>query len=38
MRRVYIDTLTGFTYPGKQKDLQLVYCGEKYFQLKLVNI
>ena len=31
--------MTGFTYPDKQKYFpQLVYCGEKDFQLKFVDI
>ena len=38
MGRTRVSALTGFTYPERQKSfLQLVYCGEKYSQLKLVN-
>ena len=38
-RKVHVGALTEFTYPGKQKSFsQLVYYGEKYLELKLVNI
>jgi len=39
MECVYIDALIGFTYPIRQNSFsQFVYYGEKYPQLKLVNI
>jgi len=39
MRKIHVGTLTEFTYRGKRKGFpQLVYCGEKYSQLKLMNI
>jgi hypothetical protein len=39
MECVYIGALIGFTYPTRQNSFsQFVYYGEKYPQLKLVNI
>jgi hypothetical protein len=39
MEKVSVGTLTKFTYPGKRKGFpQPVCCGEKYSQLKLMNI
>jgi hypothetical protein len=37
--KVHVDTLIGFTYPRSLNvSPQLIYYGEKYSQLKLVNI
>jgi len=38
-KHFYVGALLGFTYLRRQKSfLQLVYHGEKYSQLKLINI
>jgi hypothetical protein len=39
MKKIHVGAMTMFTYPRRQKDFsQFIYHGEKYFQLKLVNI
>ena len=39
MKRVNVGALTRFIYPERRKNFpQFIYCGEKYFQLKLMNI
>jgi len=38
VERIYVDALIGLTYLGRRKRFpQLIYCGEKYSQIKLVN-
>jgi hypothetical protein len=38
VERIYVGALIGFTYLGRRKSFpQLIYCGEKYSQIKLVN-
>jgi hypothetical protein len=39
MKRIYVGALTGFTYLGRWVGFpQVMRCGEKYSQLKLINI
>jgi hypothetical protein len=39
MEMIHVGALIGFTYPKRRKGFpQLEYYGEKYSQLKLVNI